>query len=508
MTSVERATIGRRIVGMNSSSTVRLEFENVTVLTQATEVFLHSEVRRFGSPTGALSTKSYELQQALGPETSDDELFTNLGAPLVDSALEGGRSCVIAFGQTGSGKTHTSRELVRKSSLGHSIICPRTHGRSPSYPQVQRSAKRIFDLIQSEALQRISVHVSFLENQGSRCFDLLHNRTDVVLRDNGQGGIVCAGLSELHCETFDDFMATVAMGNELRATAATAANEVSSRSHAVCSLVLRRQGKRSGSTTAPAKDSEHGEVHGTFRIVDLAGSERVKDTANHSLDRLRETKEINSSLSCLKDCIRALFLAQRGAASDRGNSVGYVPFRNSKLTLLLRDCFRELIGEVRPKTLTTFIAHACPVASGASHTQSTLDYASAILATSRAAKERYNCVGPEKWTPEQVMEWVVTLQNGRLKTLAGAVRYSGKALSVVWRGELVDNFKARGGSVSDADLVYEEFRKLLKQTKAAASKDTVTQPRPEIGAASDVSQPLRPYSFSGLGSDPASILKT
>lgn len=58
-------------------------------------------------------------------------------------------------------------------------------------------------------------------------------------------------------------------------------------------------------------------------LVDLAGSERVDDSKT-SHDTLKETQAINKSLSCLGDVMNALY--QKSA---------YVPFRNSKLTMLL-----------------------------------------------------------------------------------------------------------------------------------------------------------------------------
>jgi len=372
-------------------------------------------------------------------------------------------------------------------------------------------AKHIFDHLKSSSPTSTSVHVSFLENQGSNCFDLLHDRENVVLREDGRGGMACVGLSRMLCKTYDDLMVAISMGNDLRLTAATSSNDFSSCSHAICDIVLRRHSTENASESASELSSGLGSTLGSLRVVDLAGSERVQDTSFHTSDRLRETKEINTSLSCLKDCIRAQYLSQKhGSSSQKGNS-GHIPFRNSKLTMLLRDNFQESRSASSQKLFTTFIAHACSVASCASHTQNTLDYASAILATSRAAKERSRFVGPEKWTTDQVMEWVGTLDGGRLKPLAGAVRYSGKALSVVWRGELVDKFEARGGTFADADFVYDAFRALLKQSKAAAaaaaattSKSKSTQLKSAPETRRGASELAAPFSFSGLGSDPAS----
>ena len=57
----------------------------------------------------------------------------------------------------------------------------------------------------------------------------------------------------------------------------------------------------------------------------VAGSERLSKSGSAG-DRLKETKAINSSLSCLSNVIESL---QSGAP--------HVPFRDSKLTHLLKD---------------------------------------------------------------------------------------------------------------------------------------------------------------------------
>lgn len=65
---------------------------------------------------------------------------------------------------------------------------------------------------------------------------------------------------------------------------------------------------------------------GVLHLVDLAGSERLdRSGAGNDAQRLRETQNINKSLSCLADVFSAL-----SAKSS------HVPFRNSKLTYLMQ----------------------------------------------------------------------------------------------------------------------------------------------------------------------------
>merc|ERR1719352_2152946 len=92
-------------------------------------------------------------------------------------------------------------------------------------------------------------------------------------------------------------------------------NEVSSRSHSVFSLYLRGTNRELNS-----------ELHGALHLVDLAGSERL-ERSGATGDRLKETQNINRSLSSLSD----VFLAK---AEGRN----HVPFRNSRLTHLMEPC--------------------------------------------------------------------------------------------------------------------------------------------------------------------------
>ena len=110
------------------------------------------------------------------------------------------------------------------------------------------------------------------------------------------------------------------LGHASRATSKTEMNETSSRSHAICRVEIYDRGN-GGSTV------------GRFSLIDLAGSERAADTKNHNRQRRVEGAEINKSLLALKECIRALDNRTRGHV--------HVPYRASKLTLVLKDSFSK-----------------------------------------------------------------------------------------------------------------------------------------------------------------------
>ena len=76
-------------------------------------------------------------------------------------------------------------------------------------------------------------------------------------------------------------------------------------------------------------------------IVDLAGSERFHRAQGRAIDRQRqrEAANINQSLMNLMRCLDAMRYNQKKEPSAPQR---VVPFRQSKLTMLFRDC---LIGE-------------------------------------------------------------------------------------------------------------------------------------------------------------------
>ena len=110
---------------------------------------------------------------------------------------------------------------------------------------------------------------------------------------------------------------------------------------------------------------------GLLTLVDLAGSENAHDSATHDRALIKETKAINTALMALKDCIRARSDAAASAAIG-GAATTHVPYRSSKLTLVLRDAFD--INAPRPaKSLV--IACVSPVPLDVKHTCNTLKYA-------------------------------------------------------------------------------------------------------------------------------------
>lgn len=298
-------------------------------------VWVHSAKLRVDGISKYLDHSSFRFDHAFDESVSTDEVYRHSAMPLIDfvCAGNGGRATVFAYGQTGSGKTYTMEGIQKLVSEDLFLLL------SSNEHAVEGGCS--FDDTQ--------VTVAFFEIYGGFVQDLLNNRKRLKILEDGKGEIVVSGLEEFEANDPSHFLNHVAAGNKMRTTHATEANDTSSRSHAICQILLR--------------DKATSKLRGKLSLVDLAGSERGTDTKSHNSQRRNESSEINTSLLALKECIRAL---------EGGNKTKHVPYRASKLTLILKDCFTS------KQARTTMIATVSPGASSADHTLNTLRYADRI----------------------------------------------------------------------------------------------------------------------------------
>ncbi|KAH7242274.1 P-loop containing nucleoside triphosphate hydrolase protein [Fusarium tricinctum] len=253
------------------------------------------------SSLGQITRKNYpfEFDRVFVPGTENQEIFGEI-SQLVQSALDGYNVCIFCYGQTGSGKTHTM---------------------SSNDGMIPRATHMIYDTITKlkEKSWEYTMEGSFVEVYNEELNDLLtpNDRSSArkleIRHDDTrkQTSITNCKSVRLDSPTSVEMMLEEAQNN--RSVAATKANERSSRSHSIFILKLIGENAATGER-----------CEGTLNLVDLAGSERLKHSQAEG-DRMKETQNINKSLSCLGDVIEAL-----------GRGSGHIPYRNSKLTHLLQ----------------------------------------------------------------------------------------------------------------------------------------------------------------------------
>mmetsp|Transcript_54537 Transcript_54537/g.127475 ORF Transcript_54537/g.127475 Transcript_54537/m.127475 type:complete len:763 (+) Transcript_54537:154-2442(+) len=273
--------------------------------------------------------RAYTFDLVFGPTAKNVDLFDQLARPLIPQVFAGKHATCFAYGQTGSGKTHTM--LGRQGEEG----------------LIQCTLERL--LGEAAKATGTAVTVTFVEVYNEKIRDLLSPRdTALDLREDPIRGPCLAGNREVAASTAEDVMKLVWEGNSRRCEETTAANPVSSRSHAVLQLHIE-------TLLQPAKGPAK-KRFAKLSLIDLAGSERAANTGNRG-DRLREGAMINKSLLALANCITAL--TRKGA---------YVNYRDSKLTRLLKD---SLSGNA----YTVMVAHVSPSIASFEETVNTLKYA-------------------------------------------------------------------------------------------------------------------------------------
>ncbi|XP_073945305.1 kinesin-like protein KIF19 isoform X2 [Choristoneura fumiferana] len=265
-----------------------------------------------------VNDKHYVYDHVFGEDSTQEEVYESVCAPLVGGTLQGFAGAVFAYGATGAGKTHTMTGLMSRA-LSHLFT----------------------SIAESSHPSAYEVKMSYIEIYNENIRDLLNpSAGPLELRDEGGSGApVVAGLSEIRATSAGHVSELLARGDRSRTAEATHANEHSSRGHALLSVTV---------SSAVAGGVQRGRLF----LIDLAGSERAGLRA-----RRLEGAHINRSLLALANCIMALSGGAR-----------YVNYRDSKLTRLLREV---LGGRCR----TAMVAHVAPGGAHRETTRSTLHYA-------------------------------------------------------------------------------------------------------------------------------------
>ncbi|CAG8493568.1 12723_t:CDS:10 [Ambispora leptoticha] len=270
---------------------------------------------------------SFIFDDVFDSDANNEQVYQRTALPLVEYIFRGGKATCFAYGQTGSGKTYT--------------MLDGTHG------LYVLAARDIFALLQQPDWSHLSAYIGFYEIYQGHLYDLLNKRKKLFAREDGKKNVVIAGLQEYAIDNVESLMQVFDYGNTIRSTGSTGANEDSSRSHAILQVVLKHKKNKK-------------KFHGKLNFIDLAGSERGADRGDADQKTRMEGAEINKSLLALKECIRALDQDKRHA-----------PFRQSKLTQVLKDSF---VGNSR----TCMIATISPNQSNSEHTLNTLRYADRV----------------------------------------------------------------------------------------------------------------------------------
>ncbi|KAJ1720706.1 Kinesin- motor protein, partial [Coemansia erecta] len=314
--------------------------------------------------------RAYHYDGVFGPRATQEHIYDKVVRPILHEVMQGYNCTIFAYGQTGTGKTYTMEGDLDGAGPARPSLGP-LGSPEPATPLparmtaaagvIPRTLYNLFYALDKQSAEYY-VRVSYVELYNEELHDLL-GRDDAagemappgshlrVFESGKDKGVVIQGLEERLVTSARDAVAALQAGAARRRVAATRCNDASSRSHAIFTVTVFI---RERAVTAEGEDIVK---LGKLNLVDLAGSENIGRSGAQDA-RAREAGNINRSLLTLGRVINALV--------DRNS---YVPYRDSKLTYILKD---SLGGRTR----TCMIATISNAADNIEETLKTLQYAS------------------------------------------------------------------------------------------------------------------------------------
>uniref|UniRef100_A0A7N9CDJ5 Centromere protein E n=1 Tax=Macaca fascicularis TaxID=9541 RepID=A0A7N9CDJ5_MACFA len=195
-------------------------------------------------------SKSFNFDRVFHGNETTKNVYEEIAAPIIDSAIQGYNGTIFAYGQTASGKTYTMM-----GSEDHLGVTPRA----------------IHDIFQK--IKKRNVYV--------------------------------ADLTEEVVYTSEMALKWITKGEKNRHYGETKMNQRSSRSHTIFRMILESREKGEPSNCEGSVKVSH------LNLVDLAGSERAAQTGAEGV-RLKEGCNINRSLFILGQVIKKLSDGQVG----------------------------------------------------------------------------------------------------------------------------------------------------------------------------------------------------
>lgn len=358
-------------------------------------------------------TRYYEYTfDHIFPPNSDQETVYNISTcNFLKNAISNGINLtVFVYGATGTGKTYTiiGNEknpgiVIRGINETFEQLFNNERFNRDNYSDINCNENNNSNEIRSNS--NFFVTASYMEIYNETIRDLLNPTNSSsngqysceILED--QSNIQISNLTQLLIENSKEGIYALNFGNKHRKIEQTAANNVSSRSHAIFQLSIFLEGKKvyNASTSNNShkfvrsnnykndhfpnerlykpsiNNSNSPQLWCKISFIDLAGSERASATQNRGI-RLTEGAHINRSLLALANCINSLALSSSNidgqVVLSQSNDVRYhVKYRDSKLTHILKN---SLEGE---KCFVVMIANISPSSKAFEESHNTLKYA-------------------------------------------------------------------------------------------------------------------------------------
>ena len=327
----------------NNSTSLLTGGYNQNIQTNLNSIFtVNNKILYISDSQHHKKEKKFFFNNIFTEKNNNKDVFDISIKPVINSVINGYNSTALAYGVTGTGKTHTIfGDLVFQNGEEGIAI---------------KAYDYLFKTLTSKYLEdEFFIKISYIEIYNENVIDLLNNdnsfsSSSLMIIEDPNKGVYCPNAKEFIINSCEELKKIVAQGNKRRTMAPTNQNKFSSRSHAILQISLERKSFNEEKNIFDIYYSK-------FLMVDLAGSERGGIERGK---RREEGANINKSLFTLGSCINIL--------SDKNKAGKFIPYRDSKLTRLLKD---SLGGNI----LTVMLVCVSPSNESYEESLSSLNYA-------------------------------------------------------------------------------------------------------------------------------------
>jgi kinesin family protein 5 len=264
-----------------------------------------------------IKDKTFTYDAVLNSDTTQENAYEKVGRETISDFMNGFNATIFAYGQSGSGKTFSMvgpDEINDQLALDFKSIPSNIQ---QLFGTIPRATVQMFELINQYISEGAEYNVtcSYVEIYMEEITCLLSLKDKLKIKEYPDGNVEVEGKQKVVCKCPEDIFKVIATGTKNKTTGGTKQNARSSRSHTL--LVVETESKTLDGQKKKSK----------LNLIDLAGSEKNRNTGATG-DRAKEAIKINLSLTSLN----MVFMALTTPGENK-----YIPFKDSKLTRLLKD---------------------------------------------------------------------------------------------------------------------------------------------------------------------------
>ncbi|KAG5831092.1 hypothetical protein ANANG_G00300190 [Anguilla anguilla] len=258
---------------------------------------------------------SLDFDAVWGENATQKDVYESTAKPLVEALLQGYNGCVITYGSPGSGKSYTL--------LGGSLA-----GKQRGI--ISRAAEDIFNTMESLDCK---IRVSFIHVANEKIYDLLESPPAEVSRiHEGEEMVFVEGLKEVEVGSAQDLLQLYRRGAANRHSGGSK-GESASKGHTIFNIIAISANLPEGSNVTEGQGTVS-----KLTLVDLASSGKALPCSSALVEGKRSfhtTQENRQEAKILK---RSLTIFGNVIFALSSSACQHVPYRESKLTRILRDC--------------------------------------------------------------------------------------------------------------------------------------------------------------------------